>query len=42
MQTLTLNDDQKEVFGGMQAQFQGLRKQLLSCGAQLRAACVTV
>ena len=35
MQTINLNEDQREKFGEMQVQFQGLRKQLSSVVAQV-------
>ena len=33
--SITLNEEQREQFGGMQAQYQGLRKQLTSVAAQV-------
>ena len=36
MKQIQLNEEQREQFGNMQAQFQGLRKQLTSVVAQVR------
>jgi len=35
MQQISLNEDQREQFGALQAQFQGHRKQLTSVAAQV-------
>mmetsp|Transcript_44759 Transcript_44759/g.37656 ORF Transcript_44759/g.37656 Transcript_44759/m.37656 type:complete len:142 (-) Transcript_44759:188-613(-) len=38
MQQISLNEDQREQFGALQAQFQGHRKQLTSVAAQMSLA----